>query len=212
MTRLVSFYRSLSVFIANTVVLIVLLNLAAALYLRWLPSGERGAPEATDNPIFRTYGESVYVAYPGWDRAEVDALLGETWNRPLTFHPYTVFQEGESSGRYVNVDRRGFRHVENRGPWPPDTMNFNIFLFGGSTVFGYGLPDDLTIASRLQSIVDEVDPRTVRVYNFGCAYYFSTQERILFENLLVTGFVPDLAIFIDGLNDVAPSIRQAIDE
>ena len=43
--------------------------------------------------------------------------------------------------------------------------------------------------------------RTVRCYNFGTGYYFSTQERILFEDLLLTGIVPELAVFIDGLND-----------
>ena len=33
------------------------------------------------------------------------------------------------------------------------------------------------------------------------AHYFSTQERILFEQLLVAGYVPDIAIFVDGLNE-----------
>jgi hypothetical protein len=41
----------------------------------------------------------------------------------------------------------------------------------------------------------------VRVYNFGRGAYFSTQERILFQQLLLRNAVPDMAIFLDGLND-----------
>jgi hypothetical protein len=39
------------------------------------------------------------------------------------------------------------------------------------------------------------------VYNFGRCYYQSTQERILFEQLLLNGHIPHVAIFIDGIND-----------
>lgn len=41
----------------------------------------------------------------------------------------------------------------------------------------------------------------MRCYNFGRGYYFSTQERQLFESLLERGIVPNVALFIDGLND-----------
>jgi hypothetical protein len=41
----------------------------------------------------------------------------------------------------------------------------------------------------------------VAVYNFGRPQYFSTQERVLFKQLIVTGPVPKVALFIDGLND-----------
>lgn len=43
--------------------------------------------------------------------------------------------------------------------------------------------------------------QTVYVYNFGRGSYYSQQERILFEKLLISDFIPDLAIFIDGFND-----------
>src|SRR6185436_5392660 len=43
--------------------------------------------------------------------------------------------------------------------------------------------------------------REPRVYNFGRGAYYSSQERALFEKLLVGGTVPDGAIFLDGLND-----------
>ena len=43
--------------------------------------------------------------------------------------------------------------------------------------------------------------RRVNVYNFGAGAHFSTQEVTYFQNLLRGGFVPDFAVFIDGLND-----------
>src|SRR5262249_44240750 len=45
-------------------------------------------------------------------------------------------------------------------------------------------------------------PRRAVVYNFGSGFYFSTQERILFEKLLLEGVRPAVVVFIDGLNDI----------
>ena len=41
------------------------------------------------------------------------------------------------------------------------------------------------------------------VYNFGCGRYYSTQERVLFEQLVSSGAVPDLAVFLDGPDHAA---------
>ena len=35
----------------------------------------------------------------------------------------------------------------------------------------------------------------------GFTWYLFSQERVLFENLLHDGFVPNAALFVDGLND-----------
>src|SRR5205085_1642822 len=44
--------------------------------------------------------------------------------------------------------------------------------------------------------------RPVRVYNFGRGHYYLSQERVLYERMVVAGMVPDLAVFVDGLNDL----------
>ena len=74
-------------------------------------------------------------------------------------------------------------------------------MFGGSTTFGYGVTDIETIPSVLQQKLRASSSKQVCVYNFGRGFYYSTQERILFSNLLVAGIIPELAIFIDGLNE-----------
>ena len=155
---------------------------------------------------------SFKKVYPEMNKEEINELLNETWPRLLNetrlwprelfqYEPFTQFRERPYQGSYVNISERGFRITKNQGPWPPDSQYFNIFLFGGSTTFGYGVPDDQTIASHLQEILSREMEFEVRLYNFGRGYYYSTQERILLEQLLISGFVPDMAIFIDGLND-----------
>jgi hypothetical protein len=97
--------------------------------------------------------------------------------------------------------------VRDQGPWQPDASAQNIFMFGGSTTFGYGVQDSETIASHLQDLVDSDQP-PVHVYNFGRAAYTSTQEMLLFLSLVRSGYVPKVAIFIDGINDCSSTWRE----
>ncbi len=76
-----------------------------------------------------------------------------------------------------------------------------MFVFGGSTTFGIGLPDEQTIPSYLGECAANHSRGHLAVYNFGRPGYISSQELILFQQLLNSGFVPRVAVFIDGLND-----------
>jgi hypothetical protein len=153
------------------------------------------------NPIYEKYGEAIHKAYPGWKKLDVSDLLNETWSRPLVYESITQFRERPFNGKFVNVDEAGFRRGKNQGPWPPDTESVNVFVFGGSTTFGYGLPDEQTLSSYLQAHLMKCLKKPVHVYNFGRGYYYSTQELLLFEKLILNGFLPDICIFVDGLNE-----------
>jgi hypothetical protein len=112
--------------------------------------------------------------------------------------------EPERRGKYVNVSSAGFRFVKDQGEWPPSRNNYNVFLFGGSTTFGYGVGDDQTFASYLQEyLYSPTSTRPIKIYNFGQGGHYSLQERVLFEDLLRRGMIPDLAVFTDGLNDLS---------
>ena len=154
-----------------------------------------------ENPIQKYGFTELQSGFPGRSTNDIAALIKEAWERPLMYEPYTHFTESPGKGRFVNVSEAGFRLVEDQGPWPPDKRNINIFVFGGSTTFGYGVADDETIPSVLQRKLRTSSLRQICVYNFGRGFYYSTQERILFSNLLAAGIVPDMAVFIDGLND-----------
>jgi hypothetical protein len=152
------------------------------------------------------YGiDNMMKAYPGWREEDVKTMLSETWKErenKFEYEAFTGFKHRPFRGKFVNVDPAGFRLSKDQAPWPPSPQAFNVFVFGGSTTFGSGLPDDQTIASYLQDCAPP-DPSSGRmaVYNFGRSGYFSSQERALFEQLLNAGFVPKVAIFIDGVND-----------
>lgn len=134
---------------------------------------------------------------------EFDAFLKErraSNNFSLEYEPCTEFRHAPFNSTYINISPHGFRHVENQGPWPPDRDNCNIFVFGGSNMFSWGM-DTTTVASFLQKSLDGCLDRLVRVYNFGRGSYFSTQEKMLFFRLLEQGQRPDYAIFFHGLNE-----------
>jgi lysophospholipase L1-like esterase len=196
--RFKTLYRNLAVITLNTVVLILVINI---FLFAFFSVKDRYATARTDNTEQRF--ELLKKVYPDLSKTEVQTLRAEMESRTLMYDPFTEFKERPYSGKYLHVDVSGFRPVENQGPWPPNKEKYlTVFVFGGSTTFGYGVPDDQTIASYLQKYFTDANwNREVRVYNFGCESYYSTQELILFEQLIKAGFTPDMAVFIDGLND-----------
>lgn len=198
------FYRTLAVILLNTVLVFVVINLVIdgvgdlKEYLR------RRSVERTEAAFgYSGWREPLAGIYPGLSKTEVDNLTRESRRVQLEYEPFTQFKEKACSGEYVNVDANGFRKVKDQGPWPISQAYYNIFLFGGSTSFGYRVADDQTIASHMQEILNRKSGQTVKVYNFGRLSYFSSQERILMEKLLIAGHIPQAVLFIDGLNDFA---------
>jgi hypothetical protein len=113
------------------------------------------------------------------------------------YYPFVEYLEKPRKGKFVNVSEQGAR-CNN-----PDQTSCiakggrgEIWVFGGSTTFGYGVKDNETIAANLGRLLPEY-----HIINFGAGSYYSTIERIRFENLLAELPPPKAAIFIDGLND-----------
>jgi hypothetical protein len=197
--KLLNTYQTIALLLLNTFLLFVLINVGLLVFFS---IKDIHAPDKPDNPIAAKYGASaVRQVYGGSDPSKVEKLLQETWSRGYVYEAYTQFKESPFAGEYVNVSEQGFRLSKEQGPWPPAPAYLNVFVFGGSTTFGYGVSDDQTVPSWLQHFLSERLRSPVRVYNFGRGWYYSTQERILYEQLLLSGFVPDIAVFIDGVND-----------
>ena len=186
----------LSVTLVKGALLLVLLNV-----ILYLASLAKKPPEEL-GPLSRYGIEALHNAYPGWQADDVKTLIKETSSRHQMWEAFTGHKERPFHGKYVNVDAAGFRVSKDQAPWPPDPQRTNVFVFGGSTAFGYGLPDDETIASYLgDCTLAGSSHGRLAIYNFGREGYFSTQELILFQQLLKAGFVPQAAVFIDGMND-----------
>jgi len=120
------------------------------------------------------------------------------------YQPWVGFSERVFHSPRLNVD--DVKPMPTRrtvqGSSRPGGRPLTIWTFGGSTTFGWGVPDDETIASHLSAILAHGLPnRTVTVTNQGHSYYYSSQELALFQILLRRGDRCDVAVFLDGLND-----------
>jgi hypothetical protein len=197
--RLTAFYKRAALLCFNLLVVFVVLNLVA-----WGAISAWHRITNDDDKISHGYSaEDLRIVYPDLTDAQRTALRTENFGRPVIFTPFMEIKEEPIHGTYVNVSEAGFRVNPPQGPWPIDPTNYNIFVIGGSTVFGYGVADDQTIPCYLQARIAKAGDhgRKTCVYNFGAYSYCSTQERIEFEQFLQSGIKPDLAVFIDGLAD-----------
>jgi hypothetical protein len=199
--KFLDYYRLTALFFLNVVVFLVAVN--AALYVLFRAKDARTHVSEAERIARIHNSPELRRVYPDLDAQSIHQLMQETWSRSYGYEPFTQFRERPFVGRFVNVSEAGFRVSKRQGPWPPDPENYNVFVFGGSTTFGYGLPDSQTVASYLQDDLTARASPHVRVYNFGRGSYVSEQERVLLEELLLAGFVPNLALFIDGLNEFA---------
>ena len=140
--------------------------------------------------------------YPGRSAEEIDQIQRQTFGLRFAYEPYTGFKLAPVNLPMVEITQAGYRTGGIPAPWPPAPGVVNVFVFGGSTTFGYGVAGPDTLSAALQSELERAFPHSqFQCYNFGCGYFFSTQERLRFEQLLTGNHVPKVAIFLDGLND-----------
>jgi hypothetical protein len=176
MRKGVEFYKAGSLLFVNVIVVFALVNAVVSVAYK-VKKGEAlfERPKASYDVVKALGMPALREVYLGYQDDEVRLLIKENWERGLQYDPFLQFREPEHVGKYVNISKHGFRFSKNNGPWPPDGKNLNIFMFGGSTTFGYGVGDDQTIASHLQEFLGSRSVRGVKVYNFGAGFYFSTQ-------------------------------------
>src|SRR5262245_33885131 len=133
----------------------------------------------------RRYVGRLTEAYKNVPEPDLRELVRETLKLAYSYENFTLFRDRAQKGRFVNVDEHGYRHSGAQRPWPPSRDTYNVFFFGGSTTFGWALPDDATIPSQFQELAPRLGGKPTAVYNFSRMAYFSTQERILFEQLML---------------------------
>ena len=134
---------------------------------------------------------------PGWSDADLDDMLSWTWSPGWIYEPWVAFREKPRTSRFVNVSQDGVRLTKGGAAGLADVGDNAVFVFGGSTMFGYGVADSETVASHLQELAGS----RWRVFNLGRAFYYSAQENVLFDSLARAGVKPAVAVFVDGLNE-----------
>ena len=117
----------------------------------------------------------------------------------IVYEPYTIWDRRYHPGDLINIDHAGFRRTKNNSE-AEDALR--VWVFGGSTAWGEGAPDDETIPSHLAGLMNAWGVDTT-VKNLGERGYVSTQEVVLLYRELQAGRRPDVVVFYDGINDAA---------
>jgi len=118
----------------------------------------------------------------------------------VDWKPYVEWWQRPLRGAYVTIDERGLRPTP--GETAADTDTLRILCFGGSTMMGMGARDDHTIPALLARRLAELGHRAV-VTNYGQLGHNATQETITLLQLLKAGMRLDIAVFYDGVNEMA---------
>jgi lysophospholipase L1-like esterase len=121
--------------------------------------------------------------------------------------PFRLWGVTAWHGKYVNNDesemgiwRRTINPV-SRNCEPKQMVK--IWMFGGSAMYGTGVPDWATIPSKLSRELNSRGANCVVVINFGVEGYVTNQELIALMEQLKADRHPDIVIFYDGVNDSA---------
>ncbi|NWF69283.1 MAG: hypothetical protein HXY40_09355 [Chloroflexi bacterium] len=198
MKRLARAYQTVGLLLLNTLLLLLLVEGCARLALALRPP----APSLAQRVASFKEGMLRLSYYAGqeWARAYWDEHMAAAVN--WTYEPYVLWHTQPFSGQYINIDAQGMR----RTPGSTCTeSSYRIFVFGGSTVWGYGVPDDNTLPAYLQAGL----PHNVCVRNYGELGYNSTQSLLRLLRLLQAGDVPDMVLFVQGSNDVMVAQRTS---
>lgn len=131
--------------------------------------------------------------------------LAEQWR------PYVYWQHSPvaNDAAQIHVDAEGIRQTVNvAADMVNSTAAPQVFIFGGSAVWGTGVRDAHTLPSELATLSKQMG-KPLRIVNFAEIGYVNGQELILFQMQLLRGNVPDLAIFYDGFNDIYSAYQTA---
>jgi lysophospholipase L1-like esterase len=132
---------------------------------------------------------------------------------PYVYAPFTITGITPWHGKYFNNDEHTtgvWRRTDNTDDSRcKDRTRFEVWIFGGSTVYGTGVPDSATLPSFLSRELNSQLRECVEVENFGNESYVTTQELILLSQQLKRGSKPDIVVFYDGFNDAHIGMRAA---
>src|SRR5215510_1414185 len=188
--RIAVLYKTLAILTLNAVVIFVCLDFAAQVTYKARSS------------LFPPSVESDLRARSPFYRSQPWAA--QYWrefllSRQTRYHSFVLYRRAPFKGETINIDQEGIRMTPGADCGP---NAFKVFAFGGSTMWGTGSPDWGTIPSYLQRGIKKLKNGPICVVNFGESGYMSTQSVIELMLQLQSGNIPDVTLFLDGVNDV----------
>lgn len=195
-------YRDFAVIVLNVLILIILVNVLAALMIK-KPDTNKTDNSGFYSPqeLFKDSIEFMRVVYPGKSDEDIGELLMLT--SPYANHPVLEFQEKIQNSKHYNTGFEGIRFDRSVTSMnAASRINGAVWVFGGSTIFGQGVSDNETISAFL----NRLDTSNTYI-NFGVHAYHQSDEIEKLLLLLKKGYQPQKVIFIDGLNDLIRMIE-----
>ena len=135
-------------------------------------------------------------------RSQLDVYLPHSWalnhfkefsEMETTYTSYLGYKRKPFKGSTINIDEKGVRNTLNQG-----IGNEKVFFYGGSTIWGTGVPDSLTIPS----IFNKFSDFKYNVTNYGESGYHSFLEYLKYLiHIQKDKLSPDIVIFYDGVNE-----------
>ncbi len=201
--RLERAYQTISTLIVST----ILIGIIVFVILDFLFPAEDIFWTATHyRPYSMSFNKDAYYFINGGD---IDRVVSEYDKLAISGHwqvnPWTGLINRYFKGQFLNIDRNGVRRTISPSAEYSGKPPLIIWVFGGSTMFGWGLPDQYTLPSQLQvKLQSRIPERQVRCVNFGTPWFNSSHEAALFiANLRTQKEQPHIAIFLDGYNDLS---------
>jgi lysophospholipase L1-like esterase len=139
-----------------------------------------------------------------------DDWIGDYWRehraaKDTGWRSWVYWRRGPHAGEIIKVDAHGFRVT----PGAVRDPRGEIWIFGGSLVWGTGNRDHGTLPAQIEQVLAEQAPELgLRVLNFGESGYVSRQSLAAFDSALrCAGPLPAMAVFVDGANDVYAALQ-----
>lgn len=183
-----------AIMLLNAVIFLAVAEWAAGLAVKHLRS---------QRPIYMlSYSDAEISALYGTTEPDrYRDVIAESWRMGDTvYSPFVEYRMAPYQGRAFTITEDGYRpnRLSEQDLARPGRK---VFVFGGSTTMGSGVRDEETIPAGVERALRAAGRDDVQVFNFGVVSYFSTQEMIALQRMLTAGVKPDVAVFVDGLND-----------
>ena len=150
-----------------------------------------------DPPAGRSAPGYEILSRQPWGPQYVQDVAGYHWRN--RFEPFVEFRPLPLSSESINISEAGLRTTPHNDA--SHERNETIFLFGGSTMLGVGVPDWGTIAAYL-SLRYRQEGLPHEVVNYATCWWTSSQSLAQLMVLLRQGKRPKVVVFYDGINDV----------
>jgi hypothetical protein len=125
----------------------------------------------------------------------VDAALAEQDDfTTYLYYAFIGWKPGRHEGRYINIGADGTRRTIGN----PERYDEKVLVFGGSTAWGYGLPDEHTLPSAMQKLLPGKLVVNKSEISYNATQGLNSLLLALTEQQVERGWV----VFYDGVNEI----------